>query len=114
MTQALKSIIRAALDDVKADNVVEIDVQGVSDVSDLLVIASGTSNRHVRSLAANVVDESKKAGFRPLGVEGEDAGDWVLVDFGDIVVHVMQPETRSFYELEKLWSKVPASRKQDR
>jgi iojap-like ribosome-associated protein len=77
---------------------------------DTFVIATGTSNRHVKSLASNVVEDAKKNGFQPIGVEGLDGGEWVLVDFGDMVVHVMLEQTRSFYELEKLWSTEPASR----
>lgn len=101
---ALKHLIEEALDDLKAVNTVSMDVSGLTDVMDYLVICSGTSNRHVKSLADNVCMEAKKAGQRPLGVEGEDAGEWVLVDFGDVVVHVMLPATRDFYDLERLWS----------
>ena len=92
-----------ALDDLKGVNPVTLDVQGISNVMDYLVICSGTSNRHVKSLAENVIKEAKGAGHMPLGVEGEDAGEWVLVDLGDVVVHVMQPATRDFYDLERLW-----------
>ena len=99
-----------ALEDLKAKNIVQLDVREMTDVTDTLIIASGTSNRHVKSIANNVVEDSKKLGYMPLGVEGIDAGDWVLVDFGDIVVHVMQEETRNFYELEKLWSITPSNR----
>ena len=113
MAHSLKALVEDALDDLKAQDVCVLDVSELTDVMDVLVIASGTSNRHVKSLASNVVEESKKAGFRPIGVEGADAGEWVLVDYGDIVVHVMLPATRAFYELEKLWSLEPASRKQD-
>ena len=101
---ALKHLVEEALDDLKAVNTVCMDVSGLTDVMDYLVICSGTSNRHVKSLADNVCMEAKKAGQRPLGVEGEDAGEWVLVEFGDVVVHVMLPATRDFYDLERLWS----------
>lgn len=100
---ALKQLVIDALDDLKAVNTVTLDVTGLTDVMDYLVITSGTSSRHVKSLANNVCMEAKKQGMRPLGVEGDDTGEWVLVDFGDIVVHVMLPETRAFYDLERLW-----------
>ena len=100
----LKHLIVAALDDLKAVNTVTLDVTGLTDVMDYLVIASGTSNRHVKSLANNVSMEAKKQGVRPLGVEGDDAGEWVLVDFGDVVVHIMLPATRDLYDLERLWT----------
>jgi len=100
---ALKALVTDALDDLKAVNTVTLDVTGLTDVTDCLVIASGTSNRHVKSLANNVVVEAKKAGIPPLGVEGDDVGEWVLVDFGDVVLHVMLPATRDFYDLERLW-----------
>jgi ribosome-associated protein len=100
----LVQTVVAALDDLKAVNTVSLDVSGLTDVMDYLVIASGTSNRHVKSLADNVSVEAKKQGVRPLGTEGEEAGEWVLVDLGDVVVHVMLPATRDFYDLERLWS----------
>jgi ribosome-associated protein len=101
--QALKKLVVDALEDLKGINAVTLDVSGLTDVMDWLVIASGSSNRHVKSLADNVCMEAKKQGVRPIGVEGEGAGDWVLVDFGDVVVHVMLPATRDFYDLERLW-----------
>jgi len=101
--QTLKQMVVESLDDLKAVNTVTLDVTGLTDVMDYLVITSGTSNRHVKSLADNVCMEAKKQGMRPLGVEGEHAGEWVLVDFGDVVVHVMLPATRDFYDLERLW-----------
>ena len=101
LPQALTRV--EALDDLKAVNTVTLPVAELTDVMDYLVVASGTSNRHVKSLADNVCMEAKKQGMRPLGVEGEDAGEWVLVDFGDVVVHVMLPATRDFYDLERLW-----------
>ena len=102
-SEAQKKLVIDALEELKAVNPVTLDVTGMTDVMDYLVIASGTSSRHVKSLADNVCMEAKKQGLRPLGVEGEDAGEWVLVDFGDIVVHVMLPATRDFYDLERLW-----------
>ena len=97
-------LITAALGDLKAVNTVTLDVRGLTDVMDFMVISSGTSNRHVKSLANHVSVEAQKQGIRPLGIEGEMAGEWVLVDFGDVVVHVMLPATRDFYDLERLWT----------
>ena len=99
----LKNLVIDALEDLKAVNPVILDVTGLTDVMDYLVIASGTSNRHVKSLASNVSMEAKKQGMRPLGVVGEYAGVWVVVDFGDVVVQVMLPAPRDFYDLERLW-----------
>jgi ribosome silencing factor RsfS/YbeB/iojap len=104
-TQArLRKTVLAALDDMKARDVREVDVRGKSDFADLMVVASGTSSRHVRSIADEVVKLTKRAGTPPLGVEGAEEGEWVLVDLGDVVVHVMQPRTREFYGLERLWT----------
>ncbi len=100
----LKQLIFTALDDMKAVDIIELNVQGKTSVTDLFIIASGTSSRHVKSIASNVALEAKKQGKKPLGVEGEEQGEWVLVDLGDIIVHVMQPHVRQFYDLEKLWS----------
>jgi len=97
--------VTAALDDLKAVNTVTLDVSGLTDLMDYLVVTSGTSNRHVKSLANHVSAEAKKQGVYPMGTEGEAAGEWVLVDFGDVVVHVMLPATRDFYDLERLWTK---------
>ena len=104
----LDSII-AALDDLKAQNTVVMDVIPISDVMDTLVIASGTSTRHVASLARKLVEALKQKGVSPLGIEGIKAADWVLVDYDSVVVHIMLPETRDFYELEKLWSSMNKS-----
>ena len=103
----LLELVVDALDDMKGINTVCLDVSTQSNVMDFLVICSGSSNRHVISLAENVSLKAKEAGTRPLGVEGEDAGEWVLVDLGDVVVHVMQPAARDFYDLERLWAPVP-------
>lgn len=93
-----------ALEDLKGQDIKVLDVRKLTTVTDTMIVCTGTSNRHVKSLAQNVVEDAKKAGFRPLGIEGQEAGEWVLVDLGDVVVHVMQLQPRAFYQLEKLWS----------
>jgi ribosome-associated protein len=90
-------------EDMKARDIIVIDVSDKSSITDTLVICSGNSKRHVSSIANNLIVESKKAGRAPLSVEGKDVGEWVLVDLGNVVAHVMQDETRDFYQLEKLW-----------
>jgi ribosome-associated protein len=100
---ALKTVILAALDDMKALEVKFLDVRGLTDIADFMVIASGTSDRHVRSVAQRVVEKAKEAGFRPHGIEGQQDGDWVLIDLNEMIVHVMLPRVREFYGLEKLW-----------
>src|SRR6187549_1930462 len=100
---ALVKTVAAALDDMKAVNVKVLDVRPVTDVSDCMVLASGNSDRHVRSIADRVVERAKAAGFKPIGVEGERDGEWVLVDLNDVLVHVMLPRVREFYGLEELW-----------
>ena len=102
--ERLHRIVVGALDDLKARDIVEVDVRGKSSVTDLLVIASGTSSRHVKSIADEVVKKAKQAGLPPIGVEGQREAEWVLVDLGDIIVHVMLPRTREFYGLERLWT----------
>lgn len=100
----LRERVLAALDDLKAKDVREIDVRGKTSIADFLVIASGTSTRHVKSIADEVVKYAKQVGMMPLGVEGQRDADWVLVDLGDIIVHVMLPRIREFYGLERLWT----------
>jgi iojap-like ribosome-associated protein len=112
MQSELSDIVVNALEDLKGQQIQSLDVTTLSNVMDTFVIATGTSSRHVKSLANNVVADAKEKGIRPIGVEGMEEGEWVLVDFGDMVVHVMLATTRSFYELEKLWSTEPASRHQ--
>jgi len=102
--RALLATIRTAVDDIKAQDVIEIDVQGKTSVCDYMVIASGTSTRHVKSIADEIVRQSKHLGCQPLGVEGEREAEWVLVDLGDVVVHIMLPRVREFYALERLWT----------
>ncbi|HEV2285899.1 MAG TPA: ribosome silencing factor [Steroidobacteraceae bacterium] len=103
-----------ALEDMKAANVKVLDVRGLTDIADTMVIASGTSDRHVRSIADRVVEKAKAIGRRPIGTEGERDGEWVLVDLQDLIVHVMLPRVREFYGLEHLWengaAEVPAAR----
>lgn len=102
-TDKIKELVVQALDDLKALDMEIIDVRGKSTVTDFMVIVSGTSDRHVKAMASNLVEEAKKRGYRPLGVEGENQGDWVLVDLGEVVAHVMLPSARDFYQLDKLW-----------
>ena len=96
-------VVQEALLDVKAKDILELDVSSISNIADAIVIASGTSTRHVKALADNVADEARKAGFRPIGVEGERDAEWILIDLGFVVVHVMLPTARKFYDLESLW-----------
>lgn len=103
-TDKLQKLVIGALEDLKAEQIHHINLEGISGFTDRMIFASGNSNRHVKSIAQSVIDATKKAQMPPLGVEGEDVGDWVLVDLGDIVVHVMLPETRDFYDIERLWS----------
>ncbi len=102
--EVLRQRVLDALDELKARDVREIDVRGKTSIADLLIIASGTSTRHVKSLADEVVKFVKRAGMLPLGVEGQQEAEWVLVDLGDIIVHVMLPRIREFYGLERLWT----------
>ena len=95
--------VTSALEDMKAVNVRVLDVRGLTDIADTMIIASGNSDRHVRSIAERVVETAKAAGFRPLGTEGARDGEWVLVDLQDVLVHVMLPRVREFYALEHLW-----------
>jgi ribosome-associated protein len=100
----LRRLAVGALEDLKAADILELDVRKLSNFTDYMIIASGRSARQVAALAENVVMKAKQAGEAPLGVEGMRGGEWVLVDLGDVVVHVMQPDVREFYQLEKLWS----------
>ena len=99
----LQDVVLGALAELKAVDVRALDVRGITDITDTMVVASGTSDRHVRSIADRVVQRCKEAGFRPYGMEGERDGEWVLLDLQDIVLHVMLPRVREFYSLEKLW-----------
>jgi ribosome-associated protein len=107
---SLKSVVIEALADMKALEVKVLDVRGLTDIADFMVIASGTSDRHVRSVAQRVVEKTKEAGFRPHGVEGQQDSDWVLIDLHELIVHVMLPRVREFYGLEKLWDMTATKR----
>ncbi len=102
--EALQSLVLKTLDDMKARDVHVIDVRGKTSITDVMVIASGTSDRHVKSMAEAVAFQSKLAGEPALGLEGLEDGEWALVDLNDVVVHLMQPKVRDFYQLERLWS----------
>lgn len=101
--EEIKDLVIEALEDLKADNISILDVKPRTSVTDFMVIASGTSSRHVKSLADNVVSEAKERGIKSVGIEGETNSDWILVDLGGVVVHVMLPATRTFYDLERFW-----------
>lgn len=105
----LTKLIIDALEDVKAQHIVKLDVRDMTTVTDYMIIASGTSKRHVKALTDAVAEKSREAGHRPVGVEGEDGSEWILLDLQDTLVHVMLPRVRDFYNLEKLWSLRPAS-----
>jgi len=101
--KALQDFVIDKIDDLKGQDIIAIDVQGKSSITDCMIICTGTSTRHVASIADHVVQESRAAGMMPLGVEGEATADWVVVDLDDVIVHVMQEESRRLYKLEKLW-----------
>ena len=104
MRKNLTEIVVTALEDVKALDIALIDVRGLTDIMDTMVVASGNSSRQVKALANNLVVDAKRAGYTPIGVEGDDTSEWILVDFGDLVAHIMLPATRQLYDLERLWS----------
>jgi ribosome-associated protein len=103
-SEKLSALVVDALDDVKASDIVTLDVRNMTSVTDYMIVASGTSNRHVKALVENVAEKARAAGHRPIGIEGEEGGEWVLLDLQDALVHVMLPKVREFYNLEKLWS----------
>ena len=95
----------AALEDAKAIDIVVLDVRKLTDIADYMIVASGTSTRHVAGVADKLVDHMRALGRKPIGMEGKEVGEWVLIDFGDVVAHIMRPQTRDFYNLEKLWAR---------
>jgi len=106
---ALEKLVLAALEDMKAVNVKLLDVRGLTDITDAMIVASGNSDRHVRSIADRVIEKAREAGRRPLGIEGTRDNEWVLVDLQDVLLHVMLPRVREFYAIEQLWEPSPAS-----
>ncbi len=104
----LSDLVVEALEDVKAKDIVKLDVSDLTTVTDYMIVASGTSNRHVKALADAVAEKAREAGHKPAGIEGESGSEWVLLDLGDALVHVMLPSVREFYNLEKLWSISPS------
>ena len=108
-SDTLSDLVVAALEQVKGKDLVKLDVSKLTTVTDYMVVASGTSNRHVKALAEAVAEKARAAGHRPAGIEGEDGSEWVLLDLGDTLVHVMLPRVREFYNLEKLWSLSPTT-----
>ncbi|MCJ7592087.1 MAG: ribosome silencing factor [Woeseiaceae bacterium] len=103
-SEELSNLVVDALEDIKALNICKLDVREMTTVTDWMIVASGTSSRHVQALIDNVAEKAKAAGYPAIGVEGESGGEWVLLDLQDALVHVMQPKVREFYNLEKLWS----------
>lgn len=108
--EELRDLVVSALEDLKAIEINTIDVRGQNPLTDLFVVASGTSSRHVKSMADKVIVKAKEQGLQPLGVEGYNQGEWVLVDLNDVILHLMLPQTRAFYNLEKLWEMSEAQR----
>jgi len=109
-----KDLVNAAtkaLDDGKATDIKVLDVRKLTSMADYMVIATGRSSRQVKALTDHVVEAARELKQKPLGVEGEQAAEWILIDLGDVIVHVMQAETRAFYQLEKLWAPPPRARK---
>ena len=102
--EELKRFVKDKIEDVKGRDIIDIDVTDKSTITDTLLICSGNSKRHVVSIAQNLVQQCKQAGETPLNVEGQDTGEWVLIDYGDVIVHVMQDQMRDLYQLEKLWN----------
>jgi ribosome-associated protein len=101
--QTLVDLVKGTLLDSKGRDIHVLDVQKLTDITDFMVIVSGTSSVHIRSMTDKLVEAMHKQNLRPVGIEGVDPGDWVLIDCGDVVVHLMRPQTRDFYNLEKLW-----------
>ncbi len=113
VSEALKDLVLDALDDIKGNEIVSLDVEGQTDIADFMVVASGTTARQVKALSDNVVVKAKAAGYSVNSVEGDDTSEWVLIDLGDVICHVMLPKVREFYDLERLWSIGPKQQDDD-
>jgi len=109
-TEALKKLAQTTLDEMKAHDITILDVQKLTNVTDWMIICTGTSRRHIQSIAEQLVTNAKQSHLQPLGVEGKSTDSWILIDLGSVVVHVMMPEAREFYSLEKLWSNLETAR----
>ena len=107
VSEPLKELVVDALDDIKGIEIVALDVEGQTDIADFMVVASGTTSRQVKALADSVVVKAKAAGYKVNSVEGDDTAEWILIDLGDVICHVMLPKVREFYDLERLWSMGP-------
>ena len=107
-SEELADLAVDALEEIKGLDIIKLDVSNMTTVTDWMIVASGTSSRHVQALVENVAEKAKAAGHRPSGIEGESGGEWVLLDLQDALVHVMLPKIREFYNLEKLWSITPS------
>ncbi len=107
-TETLKKLVVAALEDIKAKDIVSLDVSPLTSITDCMIVASGESARQTKALARNVTEKVKAAGGQIVGVEGEEAGEWILVDLGNVIVHIMHPAVRAYYNLEELWGASPA------
>ena len=105
--ESLRDFVNDTLEDLKGRDIVSLPVANLTDITDFMILATGTSNRHVKSLVDRLVEAAKHAGHPPSGVEGRETNEWVLVDLGDVLVHVMQAEPRKFYDLERLWREFP-------
>ena len=103
------SLVINALQEVKAQKIIKLDVRNITTITDFMIVASGTSTRHIKALADKVSNKSCEAGYRPIGIEGQEGSEWVLIDLDTILVHLMLPQVRDFYNLEKLWSLEPVS-----
>ncbi|MEM9058217.1 MAG: ribosome silencing factor [Pseudomonadota bacterium] len=101
--EGLRELVRASLEEIKARDIAVLDVREMTTITDYMVVCSGTSDRHVKAIADNLLEDAREQGIRPGGMEGEDDGEWVLVDLGDLIVHIMLPRIRDFYNLERLW-----------
>lgn len=109
-SEDLVKVVIDALEELKGKDIVSIDVRGKTSITDFMIVASGASNRQVKAMAQNVIEKVKEQGVKPLGNEGMDSGEWALIDLNAVVVHVMQPATREFYDIERLWQGAEQSR----